>query len=204
MPHNKSMASSHYTFSNHCPSLFHSFKNFSTSYHPKNHECLLISRRYLTSISLGATLLYKDFFCASNTASSVEFQLMTPGQSPEEAKTQIKLHARNLLKIKRFIDSESWKDVQIALKESSPLLKQDLYTIIQTTPARERGELRKLYSDLFNNVTTVSQKSHLYTQFTLFVLVHKRLGWNSKDTSFRHFGIHSQFSFFIFFWLFCS
>ncbi|KAF3322286.1 psbQ-like protein 3 [Carex littledalei] len=149
------MASSHYTFTNHCPSLFHSFKTCSISYHQKNHECLLISRRYLTSISLGATLLYKDFFCATNNASSVEFQLMTPGQSPEEAKTQIKLHARNLLKIKPFIDSESWKEVRIALRESSSLLKQDLYTIIQTKPTSERGELRRLYSDLFNNVTTL-------------------------------------------------
>lgn len=157
----RSMASSH------CPSLFHSFKTCSKISYKKNHECLLISRRYITSISLGATLLYKDFFCASSTASSVEFQLMTPGQSLEEAKTQIKLHARNLLKIKTFIDSESWKEVQIALKESSPLLKQDLYTIIQSTPARERGELRRLYTDLFNNVTTVSQKSLRFSAQTV-------------------------------------
>lgn len=158
------MASSHYTFTKHCSGLFHSFKTCSISNHKKAPECLLISRRCLTSLSLGASLLYKDFFYTSSAASSVEFRLTLPDQSLEEAITKIRLHARNLLKTKASIDSKSWDEAHITLRDTSSLLKQDLYTIIQNKPPNERGELRRLYSYLFNNVTTVSQKFYLCRQ----------------------------------------
>ncbi|CBI31764.3 unnamed protein product, partial [Vitis vinifera] len=43
--------------------------------------------------------------------------------------------------------------MQKALRKSSSLLKQDIYTIIQSKPGSMRPQLRKLYSNLFNNVT---------------------------------------------------
>jgi Oxygen evolving enhancer protein 3 (PsbQ) len=201
---NTSMASSHYT-TKHCPSLFHSFRTCSISNHKTALEYSLISRRCLTSISLGATLLYKDFFSASSTASAVEFRWTVPGQSLEDAYTKVRLHATNLLKIKASIDSKSWKEAHITLKEASPLLKQDMYTIIQKKPPNERGELRRLYTYLFNNVTTVSHKIYLYMQFTYIFLLpaqklNERLGKNPKETCFRHFGNSLNFALL----LFCS
>ncbi|CAB4271920.1 unnamed protein product [Prunus armeniaca] len=86
-------------------------------------------------------------------ANGFDLQLVAPGQTIEEAESGIKGHAQALLQVKELIDLESWREVQIALRKSSAVLKQDIYTLIQAKPANERPQLRKLYSDLFNNVT---------------------------------------------------
>jgi hypothetical protein len=68
----------------------------------------------------------------------------------------VRTHARNLLGVKRFIDAGAWRELQAALRASASNLKQDLYAIIQARPTGQRPELRRLYSDLFNSVTSVS------------------------------------------------
>ncbi|KAH0462891.1 hypothetical protein IEQ34_007473 [Dendrobium chrysotoxum] len=104
-------------------------------------------RRIATAIALASV------FSDSKIAFSFEFSITVPDQTINEAEAGIKNHAQELLSIKSLIDSETWKAAQIALRESSSRLKQDLYTIIQAKPGNQRPELRKLYSNLFNNVT---------------------------------------------------
>lgn len=123
-------------------------------------------RRIATAVALASA------FSCSKTAFSFEFSLTVPDQTIREAETGIRKHAQELISIKRLIDSETWKALQLALRESSSLLKQDLYTIIQAKPGRQRPQLRKLYSNLFNNVTEVSINSCILFAFknlTLFL-----------------------------------
>ncbi|MQL78483.1 hypothetical protein Taro_010910 [Colocasia esculenta] len=86
-------------------------------------------------------------------ARSFEFGFTAPDQTPEEAEAGIKIHSRGILQLRQLVESQAWRELQLALRESSSLLKQDLYTIIQTKPGGQRPLLRKLYSTLFNNVT---------------------------------------------------
>jgi hypothetical protein len=81
---------------------------------------------------------------------------MLPEKSSEEAEAVVRIHARNLLGVKRFIDAGAWRELQAALRSNASNLKQDLYAIIQARPTGQRSELRRLYSDLFNSVTSVS------------------------------------------------
>lgn len=76
-----------------------------------------------------------------------------PDQTVEEAENGIKSHAQGLLQVKETLQLESWKEAQKELRRSSALLKQDLYTIIQSKPPAQRPQLRNLYSILFNNVS---------------------------------------------------
>ncbi|MQL72786.1 hypothetical protein Taro_005134, partial [Colocasia esculenta] len=86
---------------------------------------------------------------------SFEFGFTAPDQTPEEAEAGIKIHSRGILRLRQLVESQAWRELQLALQESSSLLKQDLYTIIQTKPEGQRPLLRKLYSTLFNNVTRI-------------------------------------------------
>ncbi|XP_055827556.1 psbQ-like protein 3, chloroplastic [Solanum dulcamara] len=86
-------------------------------------------------------------------ANAFDFRITTPDQTLEEAENGIQTHAHNLLQVKELLEAESWKEAQKALRKSSALLKQDIYTIIQAKPGKQRPELRKMYSILFNNVT---------------------------------------------------
>ncbi|PKU88139.1 PsbQ-like protein 3, chloroplastic [Dendrobium catenatum] len=108
-------------------------------------------RRIATAIALASSV-----FSDSKIAFSFQFSITVPDQTINEAEAGIKNRAQELLSIKTLIDSETWKAAQITLRESSSRLKQDLYTIIQAKPGNQRPELRKLYCNLFNNVTEVS------------------------------------------------
>ncbi|WVZ86438.1 hypothetical protein U9M48_033217 [Paspalum notatum var. saurae] len=88
-------------------------------------------------------------------AGAFDLRLTVPEQSAEEAEAVVRTHARNLLRVKQFIDARSWRELQAALRASAPNLKQDLYAIIQARPGGERPELRRLYSALFNSVTSL-------------------------------------------------
>ncbi|OVA08935.1 Photosystem II PsbQ [Macleaya cordata] len=79
--------------------------------------------------------------------------MTVPDQTIEEAETGIKTHVQDLLNVKELIELESWRETQKALRRSSSYLKQDIYTLIQAKPGNQRPLLRKLYSELFNNVT---------------------------------------------------
>lgn len=92
-------------------------------------------------------------FSGSNAAYPFELRLTVPDQTPEEAYEGIQAHAQELLEIKALVDSQSWREAQLALRKSSSYLKLDLYTIIQVKPGSQRPQLRKLYSNLFNNVS---------------------------------------------------
>ncbi|KAJ1271916.1 hypothetical protein BS78_06G162700 [Paspalum vaginatum] len=91
----------------------------------------------------------------AGAAGAFDLRLTVPEQSGEEAEAVVQDHARNLLRVKQFIDARSWRELQAALRASAPNLKQDLYAIIQARPAGQRPELRRLYSALFNSVTSL-------------------------------------------------
>lgn len=86
-------------------------------------------------------------------AHAFDFSLTVPDQTVEEAENGIKSHAQGLLQVKETLELESWKEAQKELRRSSALLKQDLYTIIQSKPPALRPQLRNLYSILFNSVS---------------------------------------------------
>ncbi|XP_022991101.1 uncharacterized protein LOC111487796 isoform X2 [Cucurbita maxima] len=115
-------------------------------------NCRSISRR----LGLGFMALMASSSVASTPVkitNALDLKLIAPEQSFEEAESGIRGHAEAVLQVRGLIESESWKEAQKQLRSSSPLLKQDLYTIIEYKPPAERPPLRKLYSLLFNNVT---------------------------------------------------
>ncbi|RRT52574.1 hypothetical protein B296_00050376 [Ensete ventricosum] len=128
---------------------------------PSLPEQLLIGRRQATAATAVAAALHamEAISGGSSVASALEFRFTAPEQTPEEADAVVKIHARELVRIKALIDSQSWREAQIALRDSSSYLKQDLYTIIQAKPGSQRPQLRKLYSHLFNDVSRVSPLS---------------------------------------------
>ncbi|KAJ0969013.1 hypothetical protein J5N97_021890 [Dioscorea zingiberensis] len=103
--------------------------------------------------AIATVILGSEAITDSNKAFSFELRFTVPDQTPEEAYAGIRSHAQDLLQIKSLIDSQSWREAQKALRQSSSYLKQDLYTVIQARPGNERPLLRKLYSNLFNNVS---------------------------------------------------
>ncbi|PUZ48083.1 hypothetical protein GQ55_7G216800 [Panicum hallii var. hallii] len=92
---------------------------------------------------------------SSAAAGAFDLRITLPEQSSEEAEAVVRTHARNLLRVKRFADAGEWRELQAALRASASNLKQDLYAIIQARPAGQRPDLRRLYSDLFNSVTSL-------------------------------------------------
>ncbi|XP_051218320.1 psbQ-like protein 3, chloroplastic [Lolium perenne] len=86
-------------------------------------------------------------------ALDLDLRITIPEQSSEEAEANVRTHARNLVRVKEYIDARSWRELQAALRASASNLKQDLYAIIQAKPGSQRPELRRLYSELFNSVT---------------------------------------------------
>uniref|UniRef100_A0A0F7GWY9 PQL-like protein n=1 Tax=Habenaria pantlingiana TaxID=1498489 RepID=A0A0F7GWY9_9ASPA len=117
------------------------------------HSSPLSFHPQFTRRTIAASMASAAVFSVSKTAFPFDFSLTVPDQTVEEAEAGIKNHARELLGIRKLIESESWKGVQMSMRESSSRLKQDLYTIIQAKPGSLRPELRKLYFNLFNNVT---------------------------------------------------
>ncbi|KAI4299687.1 hypothetical protein L6164_033121 [Bauhinia variegata] len=114
---------------------------------------LNLSRRLGLIATMASMALASERFFDMDIANGVEFRSMTFDQTMEEAQSGFKIHAKDLLQIKDLLESGSWKEAQKALRKSSSLLKKDFYTIIQSKPGTERPKLRKLYSDLFNNVS---------------------------------------------------
>ncbi|XP_066348462.1 psbQ-like protein 3, chloroplastic [Miscanthus floridulus] len=114
------------------------------------------SRRRLATAA-GAAVLASQLLppVASSAAGTFDLRLTLPEKSSEEAEAVVRTHARNLLGVKRFIDAGAWRELQAALRASASNLKQDLYAIIQARPTGQRPELRRLYSDLFNSVTSL-------------------------------------------------
>ncbi|XP_023551782.1 psbQ-like protein 3, chloroplastic [Cucurbita pepo subsp. pepo] len=119
-------------------------------------NCRSISRSISRRLGLGLIALMASSSVASTPvkiANALDLKLIAPEQSFEEAESGIRGHAEAVLQVRGLIESESWKEAQKQLRSSSPLLKQDLYTIIEYKPPAERPPLRRLYSLLFNNVT---------------------------------------------------
>ncbi|KAK3411778.1 psbQ-like protein 3, chloroplastic [Eucalyptus grandis] len=124
--------------------------------HPTDHPRPFVSvtRRLALSSSLSSLV-----FSASPTilrpgpAKAFDFEFVKPGQTVEDAVGVVRGHARSLLAVKPLLELGSWEEAQREIHESSALLKQDVYTIIQSRPGGERPRLRKLYSDLFNGVS---------------------------------------------------
>lgn len=146
------------------PNLTHLFPTFTCCVKPSFQHSqqkgfsLKISRRKvgLASLILGGECIFRTEKSAN--AFEFEFGLVAPGQTVEEAQNGVKGHAQDLLQVRELLESGLWKAAQKALRQSSALLKKDIYIIIQNKPGSERPQLRKLYSTLFNNVTRVSRR----------------------------------------------
>ncbi|CAA7403431.1 unnamed protein product [Spirodela intermedia] len=93
------------------------------------------------------------FLRRRDPAGAAESWFVAPEQTAAEAEAAVAGHARGLLELFPLVESRAWRELQQALREDAPLLKQDLYTIIQSKPGARRPELRKLFSALFNSVT---------------------------------------------------
>lgn len=119
-----------------------------------------ISRRFGSIAATTLALLAKEATFGGETANGFDFRMTAPDQTVEEAESGIRDHAQALLQVKTLIESEEWGEAQKLLRKSSSYLKQDIYTLIQGKPGTERPLLRQLYSNLFNNVTSVSISSN--------------------------------------------
>ncbi|KAK4760671.1 hypothetical protein SAY87_005564 [Trapa incisa] len=105
----------------------------------------------LTAFLLSSEAKFKEVPAIGGTLlPGFSFNMVAPEQSFEEAMSEVRDNAESLLGIKPLLASESWEEAQKVLRNSSALLKKDIYTIIQNKPGSERPRLRKLYSDLFN------------------------------------------------------
>lgn len=113
---------------------------------------VLVKRRGMVMVSIATLALSFDW----KFASALDMGLVAPEQTMEEAESGIRGHALALLEVKALIDSESWSEAQKFLRKSASRLKRDFYTIIQGRLAGERPRLRKLYFDLFSNVSKVN------------------------------------------------
>lgn len=112
-----------------------------------------ISRRVGIIALTASLLLVTEVISSDKSAGGFEFRMTVPDQTVEEAESTIRDHAQALLGVKSLIEAESWREAQRELRKNSSYLKQDIYTIIQSKEGSVRPLLRKLYSNLFNNVT---------------------------------------------------
>lgn len=118
---------------------------------PKLQPCM--SRRVGAIAVMTSLLLTTEAIMSQKSAKSFEFRMTVPDQTVEEAQSVIREHAQALLDVKSLIDSEDWREAQRELRKNSSYLKQDFYTLIQSKEGSIRPLLRKLYANLFNNVT---------------------------------------------------
>lgn len=109
----------------------------------------------ITSLILGGNGIFR-----TQSANAFEFKFVAPDMTVEEALSGVRGHAQDLLHVRDLLELESWRAAQKTLRQSSAILKKDIYTIIQSKPGIERAQLRKLYSTLFNNVTRVSAATY--------------------------------------------
>ncbi|KAM7268777.1 hypothetical protein ACFE04_010943 [Oxalis oulophora] len=133
------------------------FNNSATTSFPKPKYLLQVQSGILTRRTglLSTATLILSTSCVNNNAYAFNLQLVAPDQTIDEAVSGIRGHARALLQVKDLLEMELWRDAQKELRSSSAKLKMDFYTIIQNKPGIERPQLRKLYSVLFNNVTSL-------------------------------------------------
>lgn len=115
-----------------------------------------VSRRIGAISAVASIILAGEAIFNQEIANGLQFRMIAPEQTIEEAESDIKGQAQSLLEVKTLLESESWREAQKMLRKSSSKLKQDIYTIIQSKPGSERPQLRKLYSNLFNSVSKVS------------------------------------------------
>lgn len=130
---------------------------------------LSISRRVGLLTMATSIVLAREGIFNTEIANGFDFGFVAPDQTVEEAEGGVISHAQALLQVKNLLESESWRDAQKALRRSSALLKKDIYTIIKSKPGSERPPLRKLYSNLFNNVTRVSEVTQYPALFIMKV-----------------------------------
>lgn len=119
-------------------------------------EGIIISKRVGVIVGMSTLSLITEAVMNRKAANSFEFRMTVPDQTAEEAQSMIRDHAQALLDVKSLLESESWREAQRELRQNSAYLKQDIYTIIQSKEGSVRPLLRKLYANLFNNVTKVS------------------------------------------------
>ncbi|KAL3721776.1 hypothetical protein ACJRO7_034163 [Eucalyptus globulus] len=125
-------------------------------HHPTDHPRPFVSvtRRLALSSSLSSLVFSASpAILRPGPSKAFDFGFVKPGQTVEDAVRMVRGHAGSLLVVKPLLELGSWEEAQREMCESSALLKQDVYTIIQSRAGGERPRLRKLYSDLFNCVS---------------------------------------------------
>ncbi|TVU15176.1 hypothetical protein EJB05_38683, partial [Eragrostis curvula] len=135
----------------------------SVQQHPPMPAPATSSRRRLVTIAMASAALLAPQLLLPPAAArgagafdgALDLRIIIPEESSEEAQAVVRTHARNLLRVKRLIDAGAWRELQAELRASASNLKQDLYAIIQATDPTRRADLRRLYSDLFNSVTSL-------------------------------------------------
>lgn len=151
------------------PNLTHLFPTFTccvklkpSFQHLQNNKelSLKISRRVGVLAAITSLILGVNGNFGTQSANAFEFKFVAPDMTVEEALSGVRGHAQDLLHVRDLLELESWRAAQKTLRQSSAILKKDIYTIIQSKPGIERAQLRKLYSTLFNNVTRVSAATY--------------------------------------------
>lgn len=132
------------------PNLTHLFPTFTCCVKPPFQQKELFSVKISRRMSL---ILGGEGIFRTQSANAFEFKFVAPDMTIEEALGGVRGHAQDLLLVRDLLELGSWKAAQKTLRQSSTLLKKDIYTIIQSKPGVERPQLRKLYFTLFNNVT---------------------------------------------------
>ncbi|KAK9117922.1 hypothetical protein Scep_016015 [Stephania cephalantha] len=118
-----------------------------------NNQTGVINRRRAIALTTSTMATLVVLGSNAEKGGCFDFRMTVPDQTLEEAESMVRGHAQELLSVRDLIEEESWREAQRELRKSSTYLKQDVYTIIQAKPGGERPLLRKLYSQLFNNVT---------------------------------------------------
>uniref|UniRef100_A0A0F7GY34 PQL-like protein n=1 Tax=Erodium texanum TaxID=28960 RepID=A0A0F7GY34_EROTE len=121
----------------------------------RNFQYSKVSRRMGGIATMASVLLAGDAVFNKDGAKGFEFGMVALEQTVEQAESGVKGHAQAMLQVKALLESKSWKEAQKELRKSSAYLKQDLYTIINSKPGRQRPQLRKIYTDLFINVSNL-------------------------------------------------
>ncbi|KAK7301966.1 hypothetical protein RJT34_12843 [Clitoria ternatea] len=138
------------------PNLTHLFPTFTCCVKPLKQKelSLKISRRRVPVLAAMASLILGgNGISRTQSANAFDFRFVAPDMTVEEALSGVRGHAQDLLQVRDLLEAGYWKAAQKTLRETSALLKKDIYTIIQSKPGIERPQLRKLYAYLFNNVT---------------------------------------------------
>lgn len=89
--------------------------------------------------------------------------------SPAEAALRTKESAKEIMKVKEFIDKKAWPYVQNDLRLRAEYLRYDLNTIISSKSKDEKKSFKDLTGKLFQDINNVSLIYKHYFRINLIV-----------------------------------